>query len=272
MGHSYISTRFRRELVLHLYRNLDLETPPGVPLILGVHGPPGEGKTYQCERLFDEIGVHVERVSGGELEDYRAGEPAVRIRRAYEKAAAHRAGAHAPAVVFVNDLDMAIGDRGDRVQYTVNRQNVCAELMNLADFPHAVNDLTVARVPVVVTANELTQLDGPLIRHGRMRRFHWLPAREERLETLAALLPELGEDDREKLLTEFPDGTIAFFASLRGVAEDDSLWDAISEFGVCAAFGQLAEGRSFRTPDPPRLDALIDAGRLLVEASRVQEA
>jgi pantothenate kinase-related protein Tda10 len=52
----YISPRFLDKLAVHITKNfLDL---PGmrVPLILGIHGPKGEGKSFQCELVFKLMG------------------------------------------------------------------------------------------------------------------------------------------------------------------------------------------------------------------------
>ncbi len=51
----YIAPAFLDKLAVHITKNyLDL---PGVkvPLILGVHGRKGEGKTFQCELVFDRV-------------------------------------------------------------------------------------------------------------------------------------------------------------------------------------------------------------------------
>jgi hypothetical protein len=45
----YISPRFLDKIAIHLTKNF-LELPGvQVPLILGIHGRKGEGKTFQCE-------------------------------------------------------------------------------------------------------------------------------------------------------------------------------------------------------------------------------
>jgi pantothenate kinase-related protein Tda10 len=52
----YISERFRQALVLHILKNLLRHAEVQVPLLLGIHGPSGEGKTFQCEYIFEEYG------------------------------------------------------------------------------------------------------------------------------------------------------------------------------------------------------------------------
>ena len=45
----YVSPRFHRVVSLHVLKNLLKRVESQVPLLLGVHGPSGEGKTFQCE-------------------------------------------------------------------------------------------------------------------------------------------------------------------------------------------------------------------------------
>ena len=67
----YVSPRFLNKLAVHITKNyLDLPQVK-VPLILGVHGRKGEGKTFQCELVFERMGVEVVYISGGELEKSR---------------------------------------------------------------------------------------------------------------------------------------------------------------------------------------------------------
>jgi pantothenate kinase-related protein Tda10 len=53
----YIAPAFLDKLAVHITKNyLDL-LGVKVPLILGVHGRKGEGKTFQCELVFDRMKV-----------------------------------------------------------------------------------------------------------------------------------------------------------------------------------------------------------------------
>lgn len=265
----YVAPRFRRAVALHLFKNLNPRPDRHAALLLGVHGPAGEGKTYQCARVFAEIGAHVEYVSGGELESREAGEPAEMVRRAYERASNVRrspSGVAAPAVVFVNDIDAAIGDWGPQVQYTVNRQNVIGELMHLADFPQTVRNAPVSRIPVVLTGNDFTKLYGPLVRFGRMTLFNWTPDKREKLSVLQGLYPELSPAEAAVLLDEFPDQPTAFFANLRAAVHDDVLWRHMETVGVPQVFADLARGRVPRPGPVTGLDDLLRVARGLVES------
>ncbi|NEP16667.1 MAG: ribulose 1,5-bisphosphate carboxylase, partial [Leptolyngbya sp. SIO4C1] len=61
----YISPRFLNKLAVHITKNyLDLPQVR-MPLILGIHGRKGEGKTFQCELVYARMGVEVVHISGG---------------------------------------------------------------------------------------------------------------------------------------------------------------------------------------------------------------
>jgi pantothenate kinase-related protein Tda10 len=51
-----------------------------VPLILGIWGPKGCGKTFQTELAFKKLGVEAVVMSAGELESEVAGQPGRLIR------------------------------------------------------------------------------------------------------------------------------------------------------------------------------------------------
>lgn len=61
--------------------------PRQVPLILGIWGPKGMGKTFQTELALKKMGVEAVVMSAGELEHEWAGTPGRLIRERYRKAA-----------------------------------------------------------------------------------------------------------------------------------------------------------------------------------------
>jgi hypothetical protein len=64
MGY-YVSPRFLDKVAIHITKNF-MELPQmRVPLILGVHGRKGEGKSFQCELVFKLMGIEPVRMSAG---------------------------------------------------------------------------------------------------------------------------------------------------------------------------------------------------------------
>ena len=259
-----IPARFQREVILHLVKNLMPSPDRSTPLILGIHGPSGEGKTFQCEQILKAFHIDASLVSGGELESSDAGDPAKLIRQRYKDQAAARGvdGSGQTALVF-NDIDAAVGSWGDMVQYTVNRQNIFGELMHLADFPNEVEGQNVYRVPIIITGNDFSKLYGPLVRAGRMRSLPWIPDSAEKAEVLRNLYPELSPHECLDLVKRFSDQPIAFFAHVRDVLGDELLWRTIEQIGTAEAFGELRSGRR------PEVTAPVTAATVADTAMRV---
>ncbi|MCY7284206.1 MAG: AAA family ATPase, partial [Cyanobacteria bacterium CAN_BIN43] len=129
----YISPRFLNKLAIHITKNFLNLPNVRVPLILGVHGRKGEGKSFQCELVFERMGIEVVHMSAGELESPDAGDPARTIRVRYREAADLVKVRGKMAVLMINDIDAGAGRVDQYTQYTVNTQLVNGTLMNIAD-------------------------------------------------------------------------------------------------------------------------------------------
>ncbi|NJN85763.1 MAG: ribulose 1,5-bisphosphate carboxylase, partial [Leptolyngbyaceae cyanobacterium SL_7_1] len=70
MGY-YISPHFLNKISVHITKNFLNLPNVKVPLLLGIHGRKGEGKSFQCELAFKRMGIGVVYMSGGELEKPR---------------------------------------------------------------------------------------------------------------------------------------------------------------------------------------------------------
>jgi SpoVK/Ycf46/Vps4 family AAA+-type ATPase len=230
---SGISDRFASAVALHVVKHALRIPSVRPPLVLGIHGPSGEGKTFQCEQVFHVMRVQTLRLSGADLESDRAGEPARVLAEKYAQACDVIAKRHAPmAVLFINDLDAGLGRWGANYQYTVNTQIVTATLMHLADYDEIGHGS--GRAPIIATGNDFTRLYQPLVRLGRMSLFEWKPTRAEKLDTVRPLFAPLGvsDDDLKQLISEFYDEPIAFFAELRARLADRPLLRLIDRVGL----------------------------------------
>jgi SpoVK/Ycf46/Vps4 family AAA+-type ATPase len=273
----YISPRFLDKLAVHITKNfLDL---PGVktPLILGVHGRKGEGKTFQCELVFEQMGIEVIHISAGELESPDAGDPSRLIRLRYREAAELIKVRGKMAVLVINDIDAGAGrfDRG--TQYTVNTQLVNATLMNIADHPTNVqlpgsyDSTPLHRVPIIVTGNDLSTLYAPLVRDGRMEKFYWEPSHEDKIGIVAGIFaPDgLSKSETQQLVDRFPDRPIDFFGAIRSRLYDEQIRDFIHRVGIDRVSTQVvnpSDGRSPSFAQPQfSLSRLIEFGNLLVQ-------
>ncbi|WP_414545467.1 ribulose bisphosphate carboxylase small subunit [Nostoc sp. CCY0012] len=278
----YIAPRFLDKLGVHITKNfLNL---PGVrvPLILGIHGRKGEGKTFQCQLVFEKMGIEVTHISGGELESPDAGDPARLIRLRYRETAELIKVRGKMCVLMINDLDAGAGRFDEGTQYTVNTQLVNATLMNIADnptdvqLPGSYDSTPLHRVPIIVTGNDFSTLYAPLIRDGRMEKFYWEPDRDDRVGIVGGIFEEDGLSQREveQLVDTFPHQSIDFYSALRSRIYDEQVRDFIHQVGFERVSLRIVNSAEkppeFKKPDFS-LSHLIQAGQFIVgEQQRVE--
>jgi hypothetical protein len=268
----FISERFHQIVSLHVLKNLLKRVESQVPLLLGIHGPSGEGKTFQCEYILKNMGVKRFLISGGQLDNPIPGQPSSFIRRTYIRASESiRSGECSLAVVLVNDVDTGLGTWGISAKHTINQINVFGELMHLVDYPTLVDGKDTIRVPIIITGNDFTKLYNPLVRAGRMSAFEWIPTNEEKAEIISSIFPELSQQEchqliielNEKLIGELPEQIkflpVAFFSHLRSNLLDEDLWYEVEESGLDKTVDNILRGYE------PDLSSKINYDRVLAK-------
>lgn len=215
----HVNSEFHRTIYHHIIGNVLLKGTES-PLILGIFGPPGEGKTFQTEQVCKSLGVDLVSISPGELESPNAGQPGELLRTLYLQAG-QKLQPGRPSALLINDIDTVLGNWGNLVQYTVNRQVVFGQLMAFCDYPDSVSGQQVARVPIIVTGNNPALLYEPLLRPGRTRIFPWTPTAEDRCQILRPMFPEVSEGSLKALVNEFPDCPVSFWGDVRA-----AVWEA----------------------------------------------
>ncbi|OAY38598.1 ribulose bisphosphate carboxylase/oxygenase activase, chloroplastic isoform X2 [Manihot esculenta] len=272
----YIAPAFMDKLVVHITKNYMTLPNIKVPLILGIWGGKGQGKSFQCELVFAKMGINPIMMSAGELESGNAGEPAKLIRQRYREAADIIKKKGKMCCLFINDLDAGAGRLGGTTQYTVNNQMVNATLMNIADNPTNVqlpgmyNKEENPRVPIIVTGNDFSTLYAPLIRDGRMEKFYWAPTRDDRIGVCTGIFRTDGvpPEDIVKLVDTFPGQSIDFFGAVRARVYDDEVRKWVSGVGVETIGKKLVNSRegppTFEQPKM-NLDKLLEYGQMLVQ-------
>lgn len=287
MNQHYLAPNLVRAVTLHIVKNhiKDPVVPP--PLMLGIQGPPGEGKTFQCEKILENLDVETSLISGGQLESYQAGKPAELIRTTYARAGAKSSKSSSlgqpgkASALLLNDVDTGIGDWGDLVQYTVNRQTVIGELMHLADYPTRINGNKVERVPIILTGNNFTRLYGPLTRFGRMQVFTWKPSLEEKVHISERLFPFLDLTEVRELVfslnEEFlrlgsgNDLPVSFFAILLGRSQDEILWKTLAKHDAAAVLKNILSGVEPSIESLLTLEDLIQQGNAIIRESAMED-
>jgi len=256
----FIPERLRDRIVLHVARNYAHLPRLSTALLLGVHGPKGQGKSFMVDQTLRALGANVIAIASSELESPDAGEPARLIRLRYREAAELVRVRGRVAVIVIHDIDAGAGYWNSSTQYTVNTQLVNAALMAIADnptnvqLPGSYDPKPLPRIPIVVTGNDFSKLYAPLTRDGRMQKFYWEPTQVEKLEILVRLFAEdaMTRYDIERLLQRFGDQPIDFFAAIRARAYDEMLLGQVKTWG----FENISRYLVNHGGDPPRFEGI----------------
>lgn len=137
------------------FRRYGANMPKGVLL----HGPPGTGKTLLAKAVAHESGAHFFSQSAAAFVEMFAGLGAARIRRLFAEARKH-----APAIIFIDELDAVGGKRGEGMDNSEREQTLNQLLVEMDGFA-ATED-----VVVMAASNLLDKLDPALLRPGRFDR------------------------------------------------------------------------------------------------------
>lgn len=270
-----VSPLFFNTVAGHLVKNY-ADVKHDVPLILGIWGAKGQGKTFQTERSLSEMGCGIVNVASGELESENAGEPAKIIRQRYVEAGEHvRLGKL--AALLINDIDAGIGILRANTQYTVNNQMTVATLMNIADnptdvrLPGSYGRSETPRVPIFVTGNDFSRLYKPLTRDGRMVKFRWQPTPDDIRHMCAGIYGgSLSDADIDALVSKFPNETIDFFNAIKARAYDGAVHEFIRGADVRMLNDILL--KKFTIDEPTlRLDELVRCGDALRRENEAME-
>ncbi|KAB1214475.1 Ribulose bisphosphate carboxylase/oxygenase activase, chloroplastic [Morella rubra] len=257
-----------------------------VPLILGIWGGKGQGKSFQTELIFQTMGVEPVIMSAGELESERAGEPGKLIRDRYRTASQVVQNQGKMSCLMINDIDAGLGRFGN-TQMTVNNQIVVGTLMNLSDNPTRVSigqdwresDIT-NRIPIIVTGNDLSTIYAPLIRDGRMDKFYWQPNREDIVNIVHQMYKkdDISIDDVVRIVDKFPNQALDFYGALRSRTYDRSISKWIDDIGGVEKLGDklLRRKKTEKLPafTPPKqtVEALLESGYSLIKEQRLARA
>lgn len=290
VGDYHVAPRFLDRVASHVAKNYLADAGAlgnagkRVPLILGIWGPKGSGKTFQTELALKKLKAQPIIMSAGELESDKAGEPGRLLRERYRRASELSKVRGVLSALVINDLDAGIGILRD-TQRTVNNQIVGGTLMSICDNPNKVNIFdswegeasTCRRIPIIVTGNDLSTLFAPLIRDGRMDKFYYEPTRDDKIAIVSALYRDdgLSAEDAARLVDTFSRQSLDFFGAIRAATYDGQIRGWLRE----VAGGELAadeadpsrvhrallkgQGPTFE-PITARLDDLLREGRRLV--------
>jgi len=139
-----------------VFQRLGIDAPKGVLL----YGPPGTGKTLIARAVANETDAHFVHISGPEIMAKYYGESEGKLRAIFEEASAH-----APAIIFLDELDAIAPKREEMGAEKQVERRVVAQLLALMDGLSGRGE-----VLVIGATNIANTLDPALRRPGRFDR------------------------------------------------------------------------------------------------------
>jgi cell division protease FtsH len=137
------------------FQRLGAKVPKGLLL----YGPPGTGKTLLARAVAHESGANFYSASASSFVEMFAGLGAARIRKLFAEARKH-----APAIVFIDELDAVGAQRSGHGFNREQDQTLNQLLVELDGFEGA------EKVVVMGASNRIQDLDSALLRPGRFDR------------------------------------------------------------------------------------------------------
>jgi transitional endoplasmic reticulum ATPase len=155
-----------------IFERLGVQPPKGVFM----YGPPGTGKTLIVRAVAHETDAYFISISGPEIMGKFYGESEGRIRKIFEEAQAH-----APAIIFIDEIDAIAPKREDMGGEKQVEKRVVAQLLSLMDGLESRG-----KVIVIGATNIPNAIDPALRRPGRFDReiSISIPDKKGRLEIL----------------------------------------------------------------------------------------
>lgn len=222
----YISNKIEKKIFSHVNKVYELSVK--TPIMLGIFGTPGEGKTFQCEKIIEKYDWGIVKLASNVFESKDAGEPMKIIDQIYNNTLNKFKTTGKKQVILIDDIDTLIGNWGGLYQYTVNTQHIIKYFMELSDKMPLQH-----RIPIIFTGNDLTKIYSPLKRHGRMSYLTWCPNFDEKINILSTIV-NLKNNELKRLVKEMnkfseknhlKTPSIAFYVQLKNEIIDDIIWE-----------------------------------------------
>lgn len=141
------------------YAAYGLTIPNGMLL----YGPPGCGKTFFAERMAEEIGFNFYQIKPSDIQSKFVNASQENIKKLFDEARAH-----APSIIFIDELDAVVPNRNNT---GVNHMNTSVVNEFLAQTNNCGDD----GVFVIGATNRPNSIDPAILRAGRLDKVIYLP-------------------------------------------------------------------------------------------------
>jgi AAA+ superfamily predicted ATPase len=222
----FVPKRFLENVACHIiapYLQEDKQYKP--PIYLAIKGLPGQGKTAQSIATCTQKGGCVIYVSASTLSGSHENEAKEKLQRIYNKAIELRT--KVLTTIIIDDFHKGILNEDENIKKTINSDILTGYMMNIAEHNGSVH------IPIILTANDLSQIYAPLLRAGRADVFLWEPKQEEKREIVFRIISSFLNDKNEKKFNSFfrryNNENIAFFAQLKNQWRKVTLKDCIHD-------------------------------------------
>lgn len=201
------------------------------------HGPPGTGKTFMAKGLATEIGLPFAKLSGADVQSKWINESAQKINTLFDEAKTV-AEAEGGAVVFLDELDAVLKQRGSAGQSHEEDNKVVAEFLN------HLQETSEYDILFVGATNRLDALDDAGIRAGRIdKKIHvGKPDQDARKAILRSQLTDRPNDLTAKQIAEVAERTNGLVAAdLETLVVDAARTSAFEREGELIRWGDLSD-------------------------------
>lgn len=160
-GMTELKRELKTDVVMPLSTGREKADELGIPLPnIVFYGPPGTGKTFMAEALATELELPFAQLSGADVQSKWINESAEKINTLFDEAKTV-AGAEGGAVVFLDELDAVLKQRGAGQSHEEDNKVV-------AEFLNHLQETSEHDILFIGATNRLDALDDAGVRSGRI--------------------------------------------------------------------------------------------------------
>ena len=228
---AFIPERFEKAVLKHIILNntaIAINNPQ-IPLLLGIQGPYGFGKTFMVREICRKYGITIHPISTSDLSGSMEADSTRQLKKEYSILCTEIWQNKHCGVLLIDDFHLTIATE-ETMGKTVNSNILAAYLMNLCDNPV----LADIRAPIIMTGNNFRRIYPAIVRDGRMDIFTWDPT----IDDIAPIVRQIFrtkftgiEDDViTTMLDRYPDMNVAFFEQVSLDLMNSGINQAIDAF------------------------------------------